>query len=251
MLRKTDGYVTWLEFELFADCKLVHGIFLKHGGVSPSPFASLNFGLSQGDKPENVRENKKRALRALKLRGKELFSCLQIHGTKIHQVVSQSPSLFENGDALTTSMQEAPLLVQHADCQAAVFYDPIQHVLGIAHCGWRGNVQNIYLEMVRFLSRTYGSKPQNLLVGISPSLGPSAAEFINYKSEFPESFWTFQHKPTYFNLWDLSRWQLETCGVLPHHIQIAALCTFENTHDFFSYRRAKQSGRHATIAALI
>ena len=45
MIRKKAGEVEWLEFELFAnEPKLAHGIFLRGGGVSKGPYASLNVG---------------------------------------------------------------------------------------------------------------------------------------------------------------------------------------------------------------
>lgn len=247
MIRRKKEGLTWLEFELLADCPISHGIFLRHGGVSPPPFDSLNFGLTQGDFPENVAENKKRALAALRLR--HAVGCFQIHGNVVEEV-SHSWEPTTECDGLVTKEPDIGLLIQHADCQAAIFYDPSNHVLANIHCGWRGNVQNIYQEATLKMKRLYGCKPENLLVGISPSLGPEAAQFRNFRTELPEVFWQFQVKPEYFDLWEISRFQLLQCGILSHHIEIAKLCTFSTPEDFFSYRRLKQSGRHATIAAL-
>lgn len=142
------------------------------------------------------------------------------------------------------------LTILHADCQVALFYDPIQHAITVTHCGWRGSVQNIYQESIAAMRSLYGTKAENLLVGISPSLGPSASQFIHYQRELPESFYPFQVKPLYFDFWAISKWQLRECGVLPHHIEIAEICTYSHPEDFFSYRRIKTSGRHATIASL-
>ena len=61
---------------------------------------------------------------------------------------------------------------------------------------------------------------------------PRNAEFKNFKQEFPEAFWKFQFQPEYFDLWAIARMQLEQCGVLSHHIEIARICTFENEKDF-------------------
>jgi polyphenol oxidase len=140
--------------------------------------------------------------------------------------------------------------VRWNDCQAAILYDPIHRALANVHAGWRGNVQNIYRTAVQKMVHSFGSKPQDLLVGISPSIGPKHAEFKNYKSEFPEEFWEFQVKPTYFDLWQIARHQFESSGVLAHHIQIAEICTFDHPSDYFSYRRDKTTGRHATVAML-
>jgi copper oxidase (laccase) domain-containing protein len=123
------------------------------------------------------------------------------------------------------------------------------------HCGWRGNVQNIYAAIIAAMKATYGSKPANLFVCISPSLGPNNAEFMNYHRELPESFWSFRIGEKHFNLWEISRWQLMCAGVLEDHIQIAEVDTCSN-EEYFSYRRATHQGlpmcgRQATICALI
>jgi YfiH family protein len=246
MRRHTNGAVTWLTFDLLEECpRLVHRVFLRHGGISQGEFRSLNFGRFQGDKEIHVVENRKRALEALTLTA--WCSLRQQHGKR---VVKALPNLDELGDALSTDLPDLGLIILHADCQAAIFYDPIRHALSNVHCGWRGNVQNIYKETIDAMQALYGSKPADLLVGISPSLGPQASEFVNFATELPTNFYPFQIKPTYFDLWSISRWQLMECGLLPHHIEIAEICTYDNSTDFFSYRRIKASGRHATIAAL-
>lgn len=150
-----------------------------------------------------------------------------------------------------TDEKNVGLMIKHADCQAAIFYDPLHHAVANVHCGWRGNVKNIYREIVEAMGQRYGSRPQDLLVGISPSLGPQASEFRNYIKELPKSFWEFQIKPLYFDLWEISKQQLMGCGILSHHIEIAKICTFSTPEDCFSYRREKRSGRHATIVALL
>lgn len=246
MERETDGRLTWLTFNLFKEFKgLTHGVFLRHGGVSQGAFASLNFGIWQGDLQENVAANLQLALQALNI--PKHFSLAQKHGRQVIQAQSEG---YSEGDGLTTNAPNLGLVINHADCQAAIFYDPIHHALANVHCGWRGNVHNIYQETIDSMKALYGSKTEDIHVGISPSLGPQASEFINFKTELPTSFYSFQFKPAYFDLWEISRWQLIQCGILPQHIEIAGLCTYANPEDFFSYRRLKVSGRHATIAAL-
>ena len=129
-------------------------------------------------------------------------------------------------------------------------YDKKQKAIAIAHSGWRGSTLNIYKKTIETMKKRYHSKPEDILVCISPSLGPDSAEFQNYKTELPESFWQFQIQPYYFDFWKISRWQLEEAGILPHHIEIAGMDTLSNPTDFFSHRRDKPSGRNATIAFL-
>lgn len=249
MQKFTFNGVEWLQFDHLSDCKrLVHGVFLRHGGVSSGLCASLNCGLSVQDKPENVIANKQKIKSALEI--PTLIGSMQYHGDDIVHVTDLEMAQSLQGDALITEQAEIGLIIKHADCQAAIFYDPIRHVIANVHSGWRGSVKNIYEKTVEFLRLKFDTKPENLLVGISPSLGPQAAEFRNYKEELPSSFWPFIVKPLYFDFWEISKMQLLQAGLLEHHIEIARICTFNNFQDWFSYRKEKQSGRNATVVAL-
>ena len=141
-------------------------------------------------------------------------------------------------------------MVKHADCQAMILYDPLQKALAVVHSGWRGSVQNIYSQVVQAMKENYGCQPPHLLAGISPSLGPQAAEFINYRQELPESFWPFQIKPNYFDFWAISQAQLLACDSSSENIEIARMCTYANPADCFSHRRDRQVDRHHTIACM-
>lgn len=246
MIRKERDGVRWLEFELLADQPLIHGTFTRHGGCSTGPYASLNIGRSVGDKPENVVENFARMEKALGISG--LIAPRVVHGIEVVKV-DQIPAEDPIADGVSTNRSGLGLSISHADCQAAIFYDPVNHALANVHCGWRGNVQNIYQKCVEHMKHAYGSKAQDLLIGISPSLGPDSAQFINYRTELPEAFYAFQSTPLYFDFWAISEMQLCDAGVLKHHIQIAGIDTFAD-QDYFSYRREKISGRQATLCAL-
>ncbi len=245
MQRHEQDGVHWLNFSLFDSLPIQHGIFLRHGGVSQEPYHSLNLGYSSGDDPQSVKANRQKILSVFDLN--QTSTLWQVHGNVVHEASDEQLK----GDGLVTNQPHRGLLVLHADCQAAIFYDPVHHALANVHCGWRGSVANIYKETIDTMQLLYKTNPKDLLVGISPSLGPKAAEFRNFQSELPKEFWPFQIRPTYFDFWEISRWQLRQSGVLDKHIEIASICTYENETDFFSYRRLQKSGRHATVTALL
>ena len=249
MIRKEQDGVEWLEFELFADCKLLkHGVFTRLGGVSSGTFGSLNVSSSVGDDPANTAENRRRIEHII---GAPLSRINMCHGKEI-SFIDQFPYVQTPVcDAIATDLSHIGLLITHGDCQAAIFYDPIKNVVANAHSGWKGSVKNIYAEVVKALINRYGCNPRDLMVGIAPSLGPEHAEFINYEQELPQHFLKYQCKPVHFDFWQISKDQLMESGVLPSHIQIAGICTYECEHDFFSYRRDKKSGRNATVARLL
>ncbi|HSX04532.1 MAG TPA: peptidoglycan editing factor PgeF [Rhabdochlamydiaceae bacterium] len=248
MIRKKHNNIEWLEFELLQGIKDVcHGVFLRHGGISGPPFHSLNMGYTSGDDRTAVFHNRGQILQILNI--SKLITGKQNHGAKV-EVINSKYEPLEFRDGLITQERALGLLMTHADCQAAIFYDPCHHAVANVHSGWRGNVQNIYRETILAMKEKIGTRPEDLIVCISPSLGPEASEFKNYRDELPSSFWGYQVKPTYFNLWEIARDQLEDEGVLPHHIEIASICTFTHNEDFFSYRREKITGRNATVIAL-
>lgn len=248
MIRREENGLVWWEFELLADYPVRHAIFTRHGGVSPAPYSSLNLASTVGDIQKNVEENLTRMQGVLSV--SQLHTAQQCHGDVLQAVSKENLGYPIFCDGLHTSLKEVGLVVRHADCQPALFYDPKNHVAASVHCGWRGSVQNIYAATVNQLVHTYRTDPQDLLVCIGPSLGPKNAQFLNYQTELPPSFWPFQVKPCYFDFWAISRWQLETAGVLPHHIQIAEMDTYAQTDQFFSHRKEKLTGRNAVVIAL-
>ncbi|HSX11474.1 MAG TPA: peptidoglycan editing factor PgeF [Chlamydiales bacterium] len=240
----------WLEFDqLESFPHVVHGVFLRHGGVSKSPCDTLNLGGDgASDHPDTVKMNRDLVRKALGV--DHLIFPHQTHGTNVQRVTLKNLGKTLQADALFTTEKGIALGVTHADCQAAIFYDPVHEAVAVVHSGWRGSVQNIYARTLEAMQREIGTQPQNLLVCISPSLGPDHAEFKNYKQELPQDFWAFQVKPNYFNFWAISRKQLSSLGILDKNIEITETCTVCNPKDYFSYRREKDTGRHGTVVAL-
>ena len=243
MIRKNAGEIVWYEFELLQDCTLTHGIFTRRGGVSQAPFDSLNVGENLGDDKAAIEENKRRIANVLDIDIPIFLE--QSHSDRVHEI-----SEANDADGMVTQQKGLPIAIRHADCQAAIFYDPVHHALANVHAGWRGNVQNIYAKTVRKMGRLFGTKPQELLVCISPSLGPRQAEFIHYEKELPRNFWAHKNETDHFNLWNIAKEQLKAEGIPERQIEVASLCTFENGEDFYSYRRSKLTGRNATVACL-
>lgn len=239
----------WLEFDLLEPFPhVLHGVFLRHGGTSKGACATLNCGNEASDHPDNVKMNRDLVRKSLNI--SQIVFPHQTHGSNVLRVTSKNLDKTFQADAIFTTEKNIGLAVTHADCQAAIFYDPVHEAVGVVHAGWRGSTQNIYARMVEAMRREIGTQPQNVMVCISPSLGPDHAEFKNYKQELPQDFWTFQVKPNYFDFWAISQKQLVACGVPERNIEITGVCTVCNAKEYFSYRREKDTGRHATVVAL-
>lgn len=249
-MRPNNEKMEWLEFDLLETYPhVVHGVFLRHGGVSKGPCATLNLaGDAASDHPDAIKVNRELVRKALGV--EHLVFPHQTHGTNVQRVTPKNLGKTVQADAIFTTEKNIALGITHGDCQAAIFYDPVHEAVAAVHCGWRGSVQNIYARTLEAMQRDIGTQPQNLLVCISPSLGPDHAEFKNYKQELPQDFWSFQVKPSYFDFWAISRHQLTKIGILDKNIEITATCTVCNPKDYFSYRREKDTGRNGTVVAL-
>ncbi len=241
--------IEWLDYDLFEEYSHVIGkTFLRHGGVSKAPFDSLNISDDIGDHLDAVKLNRERIRAFLKL--PHLIFAKQMHGTNIVEITKENVKEVHQADVLCTKELNIGLVIAHADCQAAIFYDPQKEVIAVAHAGWKGLVQNIYQKVVFYLTEHFQSKPEDLLVAISPSICPEHAEFKNYKSEIPKDLWSYQTKPSYFDLWKIALDQLNLAQVAKEHIEVAGICTFCEKKDYYSFRRENKTGRHATVAAL-
>jgi len=232
MIRKEKNGIVWLEFEILQQFPFIsHGCFTRKG---------------DGHDSFTVAEQKNRQLI------EELLSSPIIELNQVHSdtVLPLPFSRDTPCDGIVTDQKNKALMIKHADCQAAFFVDPKRKLIGATHSGWRGSAQNIYEKTVRSL-QALGSDPKDLIACIGPSLGPSHAEFINWETELPPSFSPYQ-LGDHFDFWAISRHQLESCGLLPHNIEIARICTFSTPELFFSYRRDnKTTGRNGACISLV
>ncbi len=224
---------------------ITHGFFTRWGGCSPAPFDELNVGLLSNDSDKNVQQNLKTIQQALYIPA--LFPVKQVHGTTI--LTTKELSTTSEADAIVTDTPGEGLLIQHADCQAALVLDPIKRVIAAIHCGWQGNVKNIYAKVVAYLHERWSSEPKDLIVAISPSLGPKHSEFRNYQQEFPKDMWRYVDPHMHLNLWQLSKDQLMLAGIREANIHFPNICTYSNA-EFFSYRREKETGRCGSVIGI-
>ncbi len=250
ILRNINGisYYLFPNLESFPD--LMHGIFTRNGGFSKGPFSSLNVSLSVGDVSENVIRNRKVVSKCMD--NGELIFIKQVHGRNVVFVSGKTPNASTPvaGDALVTDLYNKLLVIKIADCQAVLLYDTAKHVIANVHSGWRGSIHNILGATIDAMKEKFNCRPSDILAGISPSLGPCCAEFVNYKNEIPEQYWKYKDSGCNFDFWTISADQLSCAGVIPENIYSCRICTRCNKDLFYSYRGEKITGRLATVIGL-
>jgi YfiH family protein len=256
MILTTQNGVSFYQFKnLVAFSGIDHRIFTRNSGCSQPPFASLNVSFGIGDTQKNVSEN--RAIISRFMGAGRLVFARQVHGCGI-AVLSRdgkkSGITFTGravtADAMVTDIFGRNIVIQVADCQAVLLYEPARRVIANVHCGWRGSVQNIIGRTVEVMEQHFGCRPKRILAGIGPSLGPCCAEFINYRSEIPMEFWRYKGLNQHFDFWSLSRDQLKRAGVAEINIESSDICTRCHPDEFFSYRAQRTTGRFAAVIGL-
>jgi len=246
-------FFRFLNFSGFAE--ISHGIFTRSHGCNDGPFQSLNVCADVGDDIRRVRDN--RNIIARLCGGGKLFFLKQVHGCDVAVIKGRHKGLSGMtidegtvGDAVITDIPGLNLVIQVADCQAVLIYDPVRRVVANVHSGWRGSIQNIIGATITRMQQEFRTVPGDIMAGIGPSLGPCCAEFVNYKSEIPRPFWKYRTAGNHFNFWSASHDQLCAAGVPKENISLANICTRCNTDLFFSYRRAGITGRFAAVIGL-
>jgi copper oxidase (laccase) domain-containing protein len=107
------------------------------------------------------------------------------------------------------------------------------------------------------MQKMYGSKPEDVLAGIGPSIGPDHYEVkedaaSDAEACFPDTEGILRQESDgtlFLNLWEANRRILSEVGV--KHIELAEICTACHTGDWFSHRAEKgKTGRFGALLAL-
>jgi len=259
---------------------LVHGFSTRPGGVSDVGGEKvLNLGAVKWDSRENVAENKRRFQSALGASDLTLVSLHQIHSDVVRSFDS-APAEQYKGDASTTNRPGLLLGIRTADCAPVLIVDPKKRVVAAIHAGWRGTLQRIVTKAVGQLQMQFGSKPQDLLAAIGPTIGGCcyevgtevAAAFTAQFPNAPEFFdelrtgdepnplqWLNMMPPGHqpppnkvrLDLSKANRSQLLEAGLRPQNIHVSGLCTACHSDLLFSYRKeGPRSGRLLSVIGI-
>ncbi len=152
------------------------------------------------------------------------------------------------GDGSCTAAAQHALVIKTADCQPILLANRQGTAVAALHAGWRGNALRFPTLGVQAFCRAYGISPSDVLAVRGPSLGPAAAEFVNFDKEWPPEFapW-FNRQSSTMDLWSLTRHQLMEAGVPAGQIFGLDLCTWSLPHLLFSYRRGAAGRQMALI----
>lgn len=224
----------------------------RHGGVSKGNYASLNINGYCGDAKEDVAENRRLLCMSLNLSDEShLVIPHQTHGTTVLTVDKTFLSLdeeqrqqrLEGIDAVITNVPQVCIGVSTADCIPIIIYDVVHHAAAAIHAGWRGTVARIVKKAVAALQAAFGSQPFELQAWIGPGISLKNFEVgQEVYDQFAEAGFQMERIAMKYEKWHIdlpmcNRMQLEEAGVPLQSIRQMAVCTYDQTDDYFSARR--------------
>lgn len=200
--------------------------------------------------------------------GSALVRMKQVHGRAVviaDDRQGQLASPLPEADIVLASHPENVIAVQAADCVPMLVADRRLGVVSAAHAGWRGLALGVPRATVKAMAETYGSRSEDLVIAIGPSVGAccyevgpdvmTAFEAGGFGSDQRRSW--FHDRPAvlagnppmaglrrerqpwhaFFDGWQAAIDQLLAAGVPQANISCARLCTASHPEVLCSYRR--------------
>jgi polyphenol oxidase len=178
---------------------LRHGFSARAGGVSTiydagSGKGTLNLGWTKEDETANVAENRRRFLRAVAgNKAGKLVTLRQFHSGLIrvveggdHPLETPEGRAVLRGDGMMTNLPGVMLGVQVADCVPVLVADVKRKAVAVFHAGWRGTLRRIVERGIGTMRLRYGSRPEDLIAVVGPSIGAccySVGEEVRFEFE--------------------------------------------------------------------
>ena len=244
----------YLEYPLFQETGIVTSAFsTRLGGVSEGYYSSLNLSFDRGDDPARVLENFKRIGASMGVAVEDMVLSKQTHTTNVRVVTKEDKGKgvmrernYTDVDGMITNVPGICLVTSYADCVPLYFVDPVKKAIGLSHSGWRGTVGKIGKNTVQLMQENFGSKPEDLLAAVGPSVCMDCYEVSEdvieqFKEAFEKKYWEdlFHKKENgkyQLNLWKANELIFLESGILPEHMAITNVCTHCNSKILYSHR---------------
>jgi YfiH family protein len=225
------------------------------GGVSKTPYASLNLGAHVNDDAIDVAKN--RQLLSLYLPSEPVW-VNQVHGTEV--IDAAQSTCLQNADASFTTKLNVVCVTMTADCLPVLLCNKAGTVVAAVHAGWRGLCDGAIEAAINKMP----ARPSDILAWLGPAIGPSAFEvgddvreqFMQQDSEAIQAF--KQHGDKWLcNMVLIAKQRLNKLGVTEiygggdygiydeNHSE--NFCTYTDETRFFSFRRDNVTGRMASL----
>lgn len=244
----SNGIFFWRFDNLNTIAAIDHFVSDREGGQT-----ELTLSFSSSPDKELIRNNRKQVAEAMGISADKLVFPSQVHLTNIVNVTRETSkeSLLDT-DALITQERGLCIAVMSADCVPILLYDRRNQAVGAVHSGWRGTVARILEKTLAKMNNAFGTRGEDLVAGIGPSVSQESYEvggevIEEVERAFGRESALMIKKPNqkaHLDLWKANKIQLMEFGVPEHQIEISDLCTVKNNQHFFSARKG-DAGRFA------
>lgn len=219
------------------------------GGLSVSPFDSLNVATHVGDAPLAVAANRGVVAQQLSIQSNSITWPGLVHGTDIG-VITEPLSLFPNVDILVTSKPKRALATLGADCVPLLAVEPEAGVALSAHVGWRGAADSIH-ESITAAIVSSGGKLSSTQVILGPAICGNCytvddQRFADVTAVMPAAGVIRSDESKGIDLRIGLRESLRALGM---KVSVVDVCTYESS-SHFSHRRDGQTGRQVGVVVL-
>lgn len=205
---------------------LVHGYSSRFDGDMQNPTMRARFAVSLG------------------LDGTTLSKPEQVHGNKVafvHEI--DTDSIIQDVDGLVSNGRS--LCVITADCVPMLAVDPKTRVLGAAHAGWQGTIDDIATNLITKMLE-HGAVREEILIAIGPRIGLSCYDVPFERAElFRKKYGARDIVKKLGDTWHIDIGKanvraLRRAGIPKHNIDVLPVCTSCNIDSFYSYRKDSQ-----------
>jgi len=172
-------------------------------------------------------------------------------------------------DGMITNLRGIPLMVAAADCAPIGIYDPENQAIGVFHSGWRGTLRQIASKGIEKMAKSYGSRPEQLLVAVGPYAGGNEFEvdekvyneFHNalnedkspvYTEDEIQSFFKKKEGHYFLDIGQAIKSSLIKAGIPRQNIQVSRYSTMsEEGNQFFSSERIEGKEERDSFALMM
>ena len=218
----------------------------RGGGVSLTPYDSLNLGAHVEDAPAAVNANRGRLRAALELPAEPVW-LQQVHGTHVCDLDARPEDA--PADAAVTRRAGTVCAILTADCLPVLLASDAGDCVAAAHAGWRGLAAGVIEATVHAM----GTTPRGLMAWLGPAIGPAhfevgpevRDEFLRQDPGAAAAFAANERGRFMADLAGLARRRLRALGI--DRIVGGEVCTYTHADRYFSHRRDGRTGRQASL----
>ncbi|MFT5849407.1 MAG: copper oxidase (laccase) domain-containing protein [Patiriisocius sp.] len=156
-------------------------------------------------------------------------------------------------EVLVTQEKGLALMLLTADCLPVSFYDPVTHIIALAHFSRQTIAQKLPEETIAYLSNIHGINPVNIQISTGPHISTDSYSFplpLQHTAPAIAPHITKTDTHAHIDLVAALKAQLIPLGISENSIVISKVDTAISP-DYFSYYQSKKEntpdGRFATV----